>query len=140
LRRIPSRTSCNQQHVSGSHCGRPHGKLREAARAVYTPQASDAEIRAAGFEPEDFSEDDDAYVWPENWPAFQLFTFLSTQWRTGFAGPTGLDYLAMYRAVDELDLTPEDRRDVIDCVRVMEAAALEFFQEQRVRAEQNKKS
>jgi hypothetical protein len=46
----------------------------------------------------------------------------------------------MYRAVDELELSPDDRRDLIDCVRVMEAAALEFFQEQRVRAEQNKKT
>ncbi|WP_303756132.1 DUF1799 domain-containing protein [Enterobacter hormaechei] len=32
------------------------------------------------------------YVLPDVWPSFRLFQSLSTQWRTGIGGVTGLDY------------------------------------------------
>jgi hypothetical protein len=85
---------------------------------------SAAELKALDFEPEDY--DDDAFeVWPENWPAFQIFTELQTQWRVGLNGRTGLDYCAVFRVLDETPgLTPQQRRQHYDDIRVMELAAL----------------
>ncbi|WP_425286327.1 DUF1799 domain-containing protein [Candidatus Fukatsuia endosymbiont of Tuberolachnus salignus] len=31
-------------------------------------------------------------MWPDIWPSFLVMRAMSTQWRTGMAGPTGLDY------------------------------------------------
>jgi hypothetical protein len=36
--------------------------------------------------PQDFE------VWPENWPAVELFLRCQTQWRTSVNGRAGLDY------------------------------------------------
>lgn len=57
-------------------------------------------------------------MWPENWPAVALFVELTTQWRFGPAGPTGLDY-------GVLPILCPEWRDHFDDLRVMEAAALE---------------
>lgn len=68
-------------------------------------------------------------VWPENWPAFQLFAELGTQWRTGMNGPTGLDYLVLHRELDDLGLTGEERQQMKADVREMESAALRAMRE-----------
>lgn len=34
-------------------------------------------------------------VWACHWKTVRLFVALGTQWRTGMAGPTGLDYAAL---------------------------------------------
>lgn len=69
-------------------------------------------------------------VWPENWPTFELFAFLSTQWRVGMAGRTGLDYMVLYRELDDLGLTGEERRRVKDDIREMELKALSAMNEE----------
>ena len=63
-------------------------------------------------------------VWPENWPAFQLFAEIATQWRVGMNGPTGLDYLVLHRELDDLGLAGEERRQMKSDIRVLEQAAL----------------
>lgn len=63
-------------------------------------------------------------VWPENWPAFQLFAEIATQWRIGMNGPTGLDYLVLHRELDDLGLAGEERRQMKSDIRVLEQAAL----------------
>lgn len=72
-------------------------------------------------------------VWPENWPAFQLFAELGTQWRTGMNGPTGLDYLVMHRELDDLGLIGEEfreeRQQLKADIREMEQAALKAMRE-----------
>lgn len=63
-------------------------------------------------------------VWPDNWLPIRVFQSLSTQWRTGMSGPTGLDY-AVLPAVMQLEgVRKKDRADLFDCVRAMEGAAL----------------
>lgn len=56
--------------------------------------------------------------------SFALFCELRTQWRMGMSGPTGLDYSAMYRELDEQGFTGEERDLLKQDVRVMEGAAL----------------
>lgn len=90
---------------------------------MYERQVTAAEARAAGFELADY-EDDECEVWPENWRSVTFFSRLSTQWRSGMAGPTGLDYTAVLSLLRTLRL-PRDEHDVLfDDVQVMERAAL----------------
>ena len=102
---------------------RPPGKLKGAAQALYTQAPSDAEIRASGWEPEDFAEDD-FEVWPECWTAITLFQALGTQWRVGFSGATGLDYTAAYPLLDRFTETPDEWTELFSDLRVLESEAL----------------
>lgn len=86
-------------------------------------------MEAAGFLPEDY-ETDPAEVWPENWPIFQLFFDLNTQWRVGATGATGLDYNVLFRLLDEAGLHGAEWREAFDTIRVMEATALEMMRKE----------
>ena len=68
-------------------------------------------------------------VWPENWPTFLLFSRLSTQWRIGMAGPTGLDYSALYPLLDKVATSSDEWDEIFEDVRVMERAALDAMRE-----------
>ena len=80
-------------------------------------------MRAGGYEPEDY-DDDDTEVWPENWPAFQIFASLQTQWRVGVSGRTGLDYPALYPLLDRQAKDAAEWDALFDDVQAMEIAAL----------------
>jgi len=79
----------------------------------------------------DTREDRDFRVFPENWPALQLFLRVVTQWRYAADQPTGLDYTAVI-AVMAVEEAP-DRRDLLDRVQVMELAALQEFRKKAQR-------
>lgn len=64
-------------------------------------------------------------MWPENWPAFSVFVRVRTQWRTGPRGVIGLDYGVIYRELDRMHLGPDRYDQLMDDLRVLEAAALE---------------
>lgn len=81
-------------------------------------------MEAAGFAPEDY-ETDPVDVWPENWLAVMLLCDMSTQWRTGMAGATGLDYPVLFRLMDEAGLKGTEWRDTFEAVRCMESVALD---------------
>lgn len=70
-------------------------------------------------------------VYPENWPAVELFAAMGTQWRTGMAGATGLDYAALPAVMDMLGVDVDERRSRFSELRVMERAALTEMNEQR---------
>ncbi|WP_238880426.1 DUF1799 domain-containing protein [Achromobacter xylosoxidans] len=76
-----------------------------------------------GVKPEDFPV---AVIdlWPENVLPKDVFEAMGSQWRIGFAGPTGLDYGALTGVMRILRVPPDDEIDVFDAVRVMEGAAL----------------
>lgn len=63
-------------------------------------------------------------LWPENVAPKVVFAAMSSQWRIGFNGPTGLDYGALECVMRFLKVPPEDEIDVFDAVRVMEDAVL----------------
>jgi hypothetical protein len=78
-----------------------------------------------GFEPEDY-ETDPVELWPENWLAWDIFTCVSTQWRTGGMGSyVGLDYGPMFVLMEKRGLKKQEWLEVFDDVRVIEAQALE---------------
>lgn len=84
---------------------------------------SDEELEASGFTAEDYVLDD-VDVWPENWPAFELFNALQTQWRIGLRGPIGLDYNVLYHKMDRMQLDPDEYDQLESDVRVMEMESL----------------
>lgn len=56
---------------------------------------------------------------------------MRTQWRIGFAGPTGLDYSVLPTLFQIHDVKKAKRRQVFDDVRAMEIEVLTMFGEQR---------
>ncbi len=66
-------------------------------------------------------------MWDENWSAIQLFSRFNTQWRVGMAGPVGLDYSVIQADREVARLSDSDLADLMDRLRVIEFAALEFF-------------
>lgn len=57
---------------------------------------------------------------------------MQTQWRTGMAGATGLDYAGVAAYLDEQRLRrPRQRREIFDGIRACEAATLQAWAEQR---------
>lgn len=80
-------------------------------------------MAAAGFTPEDY-EGDIVEVWPDCWPAYCIFTRLTTQWNEGMAGRTGLRYEAVYPLLDRAAVCTDEWDDLFDDIRTMEAAVL----------------
>ncbi|NHB98664.1 DUF1799 domain-containing protein [Photorhabdus stackebrandtii] len=65
---------------------------------------------------------DDVEVWPDVWGSFLVFQAMSTQWRTGACGATGLDYNVLAQVMDLIDV--KDRTTVFNDIGVMEREAL----------------
>lgn len=76
-----------------------------------------------GFTADDY--DETVELWPENWPAWQLFCRVATQWRTApMGGYLGLDHGPLIALLNRENLSPDDWDERFDDVRVLEAAAL----------------
>lgn len=64
-------------------------------------------------------------MWPENWPAWQLFQQLAGQWRAGVGGVYALDYTALFMRMERMRLADDAWDALFQDVRVLEGAALE---------------
>ena len=89
---------------------------------MYDPGPSSEELEAIGLLREDIEDTSDVEVWPENWLPFKVFNKVSTQWRVGAGGATGLDYGVVYSTRDRMKI--KKQLVVLDAIRVMEASAL----------------
>lgn len=89
---------------------------------MYDPGPSEEELEAIGLLREDVEDTSDVEVWPENWVPFKVFNKVSTQWRVGAVGATGLDYSVVYSTMDRMKI--KKQLAVLDAIRVMEASAL----------------
>ena len=85
-------------------------------------------MAAAGLTPEDF-EGERTEVWPENEPAYFLFSALRTQWRIGMGGPTGLDHNVLLHRLDRMNLEDDEYEQLDADIRVMEAEALSVIRD-----------
>lgn len=73
--------------------------------------------------------DEDVEVWPDNWPVFRLFNALSTQWRTGAGGATGLDYSVIREVASLIGINKRRILELFPDLQVMEAEALAVMAE-----------
>ena len=69
---------------------------------------------------------EDVKVWPDNVPTLNVFVAMSTQWRVGYNGATGLDYAALPVVEDRVGIKAD-----FDGLRAMEEAALAQMAENR---------
>ena len=67
----------------------------------------------------------DFEVWPENWPAVEMFLRCQTQWRTTMAGVCGLDYAAVQWLFRLYEV--KDQPAVLESLQVMEAMAIRIL-------------
>jgi len=70
-------------------------------------------------------------VWPDNAPSLNVFIAMSTQWRVGMSGATGLDYAALPGVMRLIGVSAAERADVFDDIRIMEDAALGKMREDK---------
>lgn len=70
---------------------------------------------------------EDFEVWPDCWPAVQLFLRLQTQWRVTQGAFVGLDYSAA-RWIFDL-YAPDDYKETFEQLVVIEHAALSLLNE-----------
>lgn len=61
-------------------------------------------------------------IYPDNWQAVNIFCDMSTQWRVGMGGATGLDYAALPAVLNIRRV--KNREDVFECLQIMERAIL----------------
>ncbi|MCW2272374.1 hypothetical protein CQ065_06755 [Pseudomonas sp. MYb187] len=73
--------------------------------------------------------EEEVEVWADAWPAFRLFEAMSTQWRTGMGGPSGLDYSIIPAVASMLGIKRRDLPDIFPDLRVLEAEALAVMAE-----------
>lgn len=66
-------------------------------------------------------------VWPDNVAPVNVFVAMSTQWRVGPGGATGLDYGVLPQVMRMVGVAAKDRADIFNDVRTMEAEALEMM-------------
>ncbi|WP_338404607.1 DUF1799 domain-containing protein [Enterobacter bugandensis] len=108
--------------------GAARKKLIAVASAFYTPEPTAADLAPYGLTPDDY---DDHYidVWPDVWTSFLVFQTVSTQWRTGMGGPSGLDYnvLPWLMRLHNID----DEATALSDIRIMESAALKVMHKER---------
>ena len=85
-----------------------------------------------GLLPEDL--DRSAFeVWGDNLVAVETFIAMSTQWRVGAVGATGLDYTAL-PTVLELQAIPRERwGDLFEHLQIIESEALTIMSERRTK-------
>ncbi len=93
------------------------------AQALYATEPNTNELEAFGFTAEDFAQPPVA-IWPDNQAAVELFISISTQWRTGPSGMTGLDYNVLFYRLDRMQLNPEQHEQLFQAVRSIEIEAL----------------
>ena len=96
---------------------------------MYEPSASPSQMLAFGLSAEDLEHDME--VWPENWQAFRLFNALSTQWRTGACGATGLDYTSIRDVAGYLGIKKKHIPKIFPDLQVMEIEALAVMAQTR---------
>lgn len=97
---------------------------------MYKSQATKHQAGLFGLTVEEIPEED-VYVWDCNWDTFNVFYHLSTQWRTGMGGPTGLDYNTIIPVGKMLGLKKKQINTLFPDLQVMENEALITMEENR---------
>lgn len=97
---------------------------------MYEPGPSEADLAAFGLSLADIPEKE-CEVLADNWQSFSLFNALSTQWRTGACGATGLDYTSIRDVAGYLGIKKKQIAEIFPDLQVMEAEALLVMSESK---------
>lgn len=88
------------------------------------------ELAGLGLLPSDIAA---VEVFEENYPAYELFIYMSTQWTPGPVIPMGMKYEVAHHKLDRAQpaLDPEEYESRMDALRVMEYEALSVMRERQ---------
>lgn len=100
------------------------------ARALYSTGPTEAEAAVFGLTLEEASGPP-VIVWPDNLPAVNAFIAMSTQWRIGMNGATGLDYGVIPTVLRLASIARPDWPDTFDALRILEDEALKVIREKK---------
>ncbi|WP_412479916.1 DUF1799 domain-containing protein [Azonexus sp. IMCC34839] len=89
---------------------------------MYARLPTEKELVGTGLTVADHEEE--AEVWPENWPSFSLFQMMRTQWDVGLSGPIGLKYQVLFELMDRMGLSGNEWWEVFADIKAMESDAL----------------
>lgn len=80
-------------------------------------------------------------IWPDNEKTAEVFEAMSTQWRIGFAGPSGLDYNALPHVLMMSGVPRKEWPELFRGIRLMEDGALEAIRAalEAIRAENGRR-
>lgn len=95
---------------------------------MYSAPPSEYELAGLGLLPSDIAA---VEVFEDNYPAYELFCYMSTQWTMGMAGATGLRYEVAHHKLDRAQLDAEEYESRMDDLRVMELEALTVLRERQ---------
>jgi hypothetical protein len=116
-------------------CGDIEDQGAFEARKARRREELEAQFGAFGLVP-DYSRVDaqaeppgDCYLWPECSDVWQAWQAAQTQWRTGMAGRTGLDYAGVDVVLKVRGLKGRAYRETWGLLQRMEAAALAAWSE-----------
>lgn len=79
-----------------------------------------------GFRTEDY-ESPEVEVWPENWPALDLYVRNHTQIIVGVNGIVGLNYPWFWSRIDRMGVDQEEAEHIMDGVRMIEDIVLDLI-------------
>lgn len=97
----------------------------DIGRSFYEKPPDAKQLAAWGLKPSDYPEQT-IDIWPAHVNAYRLFAQVTTQWRVGLNGATGLDYSAVLSVLDRThaDKTADERMDIFRDMQVIERGAL----------------
>lgn len=75
--------------------------------------------------------DVEVFLWPDCIPAWDCWCAVQTQWRSGMAGATGLDYAGVHALLQLRLADPAQRAEVFECICAAEQATLAEWARQR---------
>ena len=87
---------------------------------MYTPSASKSDAAALGLKLSTLEDTVD--IWIDNFDVFLLFNAMSTQWRVGMTGATGLDYSVLPMIEQRLEI--KSTKQNFDDLQIMEQEAM----------------
>lgn len=108
----------------------PRKKLKEAARRLVGGGADETSeaLNAFGITPPQWlQQQQELEIWPENWQALTVFRDMATSWVIVMGAVTGLRWetLPVFLSINQVPR--KAWRDLADCLRVMEAEALQVL-------------
>lgn len=99
-----------------------------AARALHqTPPKAASNAFAAAIAA--VQRDRSFEVWPDCWPAIDLYSRVMTQWRSSMGGLVGLDYAVVFQLLDRMGLNDTDWQDRLTDIQIIEAAVIDLMRE-----------
>lgn len=112
----------------------PCKKLKAVARNLFQKKPTPEELAEHGVTWDDVATEYECDIWPCHLDAFNVFSRMTSQWRTSSHAVHGLDYGVLPFIFNLLSIPPEKQLTIFDQVRIMEGEAIVVIRAQQKEA------